>query len=348
VGPGQQAPATGAPVAAIIAEGPLPQHREDTIALVVADQRRGQRDALHAVPAGRPERNQRVQGQPGDRPRPPGAGHDGGQLRSLRGRQEDRQVGVGHDDPAPGREAVQHGGQRGHDVARDEPRRVPPGHVDRAGQPGQPGCLRRRARLQPGPRRRVPRIQGAAVDPDPPGDRRQDRARGQPGAADVAAQAHGGVRRPGGVTGHDVAVPVQVQSQPGPGAQVGQADRVGAREGGRGDAQRDLRAPGHLVHLVAAPLAFRHDVVQPGRDERPGGPGEAVIERGLRPSRLGEIGRQRFRPVPADQVGDGRAGQQGGQPVGWQRGQPAEQFPVGGDGLEQAGGQPPGRWRSAG
>ncbi len=346
MGPGQQPGPIGAAGAAGTAEGPLPQHGEDAVALVVADQLGGQRDALHAVPAGRAERDKRVQRQPGDRAGPPGVGHDGGQLRALRRREEDRQVSIGHDDPAAGREAVQHGRQRSHDVTRDEPRRVAPGHLDRGGQPGQRGCLRRRARLQPGPRRRVPRVQRVAVDADPLGDGRQHGPRGRPGAADLAAQGHGRAARAGGLAAHQIAVAVQVQAQPGAGAQVGQADQAGARDHGRGHAQRHLGAPGHLAHLVAAALAFRRDIVRPGRQERLGGPGEAVVEPGLRGSRLGEIGGQRGGPVPADQVRDGRAGQQGGQPVGRQPGQPAEQLVVRRDGLEQAGREPPGLGRA--
>ena len=207
----------------------------------------------------------------------------------------------------------------------------------------QRGRLGRCAGLQPGPGVRVGHVDGAGVEAGPLGDGRQAGGRGPERAAHGAVQGQLRLRRAADLAADPVAVPVQVQAEPGAGAEVSQRDRAGP--GQRGDAQHELRAAGDLVHLVPPARALGHDVVQPVRAERPGRRLEAVVEPGLdrlRP-RHREVGRQRRRPVPADQEGDGRAGQQRGQPVRRQRRQAAEQFVVAGDGPQQRRGQPPGR-----
>jgi hypothetical protein len=59
---GEQAAAVAGPI-----EGAGSQHREDTAVLVVADQRGGKRQALHAVTTRRSQRDERIKGQPGHR-----------------------------------------------------------------------------------------------------------------------------------------------------------------------------------------------------------------------------------------------------------------------------------------
>ena len=237
----------------------------------------------------------------------------------------------------PAREPVQHAGQRAQHVTGQEPHRVPPGHLDRGGQPGQRGGLRRRARLQPRPGRRVLRVQGVAVDADPLGDGREHGPRWPPGAADVAAQGHGGRAR-GRTPGH------RPGSGSGPGAAPGRR-RCPGRPGRPGPAREPWprrcparsactgppRSSGTGVPGITATMSSSRAEMNARA-----APGKPPSIAGLRPPRFREVAGQRRRPVPADQVRDGRAGQQGRQPVGRQRGQPAQEFLVGGDGPEQA------------
>jgi hypothetical protein len=85
-----------------------------------------------------------------------GLGHDHRQLRAALWRQKHCQVGIDHEHAASWREAVKHARQHLYHVAGEDLRRVLPGYLDRCGQPGQRGRLRRRARQQPGPRCRGP------------------------------------------------------------------------------------------------------------------------------------------------------------------------------------------------
>jgi hypothetical protein len=156
------------------------------------------------------------------------------------------------------------------------------------------------------------------------------------------SSAGGGMTRSRAVcAGPDpVPVAVQLQPQPGPGTQVDQGHWTGGSGGGR-DAQGDLSAPGHLVHLVPAAAADLDDVFQARPAERLECRKEPVVELRLGAAGFGEVADQRDRPVAPHQEGNGRAGQQRGQPVSRERGQALQQLVISRDRLEQRGGQPP-------
>ena len=78
---------------------------------------------------------------------------------------------------------------------------------------------------------------------------------------------------------------------------------------------------GHLVHLVPAPLAQHGDVVQARRAERTERGEERLVEPRLGRAGLGEVPRQRDRPVAPYQERDSGAAQQRGQPVRRELGQ---------------------------
>ena len=97
--------------------------------------------------------------------------------------------------------------------------------------------------------------------------RRDDRA------AHVTGKAQPGRCRPVRVGPHLVPVTVQLQPQPGPGTQIHQGHRVGGSAADRRDAQGDLGASGHLVHLVPAAAADLDDVRPGAQHKTPGTPG---------------------------------------------------------------------------
>ena len=193
----------------------------------------------------------------------------------------------------------------------------------RPGRPGRPG--------QPDGRRGRPARRWAAAD----GRRRQR-------AAHRAVTVRTASAGPLTLAADPVAVPVQVQAEPGAGAEVGQRDRLAAAATSRprlahqpglaasaampsaSCAQRATsfiwyRRPAHSAAMSSSRSEQNARTAAPKPPSKPGwaapGPGR-------------EVGRQRRRPVPADQEGDGRAGQQRRQPVGRQRGQAAEQLLV--------------------
>jgi hypothetical protein len=338
VGPGEQSPAVGAAV-----EGARAEDGENAAAPVGADHRGGDRQALDAVAPGGPERHQGIERQPGHRALAARLGQDAGQPGTALRFEEHGQICVDDDDPAGPRQVRQDTGQRVHGIPGHDRGRVAAGHGHRRGQPGQRGFLRRRARLQPGAGIRVAQVDRVRVDADPFGHRREAGGRRAAVAAHLAAQAHAGGRRPERCAAHLVAVALQVQPEPGSGAQVNQRDRLAARARRGRDAERDLGAAGHLVHLVPPAGADPGDVVRADGHEVLGRGEEAVVEPRLRRSRHREVTGQRLGAVAAHQERDRRTGQQRGQAVPRQAGQPLAQRVMRGDGLEQRGCQPPGR-----
>jgi len=87
---------------------PSPEHGEDTLLLVVADQRIRQLEALHAVTARWSQRDERIERQPSHRADLAGIGHDLDQFRAGPGRQKHSQIRVSYDHAAPWGELVKH------------------------------------------------------------------------------------------------------------------------------------------------------------------------------------------------------------------------------------------------
>ena len=100
--------------------------------------------------------------------------------------------------------------------------------------------------------RHVRKIHEALTGTDPGGDARQLGRRRDDRAAHVTGKTQPRRCRAVRAGPDPVPVTVQLQPEPGPGAQIHQGHRVGGSAGGRRDAQDDLGAPGHLVHLVPA------------------------------------------------------------------------------------------------
>ena len=328
------------------AEVPGAEHGEDAAPLIVVDEPAGQPQVLNAVPAGAPERNQRVERQPGHRPGPGRGGEHLGQACPPLRRQEDGQVGVGHYGRQLRRQRGQHGRQLVDHVTGDDRGRMLPGHLDGVGQPGASRCFRRRARGQPGPCGRVSEIHRAGLDPGAAGQRRQLRRRRTARPSDLAAQAQAGGGRTRSRSAGLVVVAVQLQAQAGARAEVDQRDLTAGRPGDGSDAERDLGTAGDLVHLVTARPAQAADLSQPGRHKRAGGGLEAVVKQRLGLIRARKIPGHRLGLVTVDQKAHRGGREQAGQPACGQRRQRRQQFLVAGNQPEQGRGQLP-RFRAA-
>ena len=140
--------------------------------------------------------------------------------------------------------------------------------------------------------RGVSQVDRVKVHPDPGGHGRQAGRRRRERAADLAGKGQAGSRRAEGPGPDPVPVAVQLQPEPGPGAQIDQGPRAAGSGAGRRDAQDDLGAAGHLVHLIPAPLAQHGDVVQARRAERTERGEERLVEPRLGRAGLGEVPRQ--------------------------------------------------------
>jgi hypothetical protein len=198
-------------------------------------------------------------------------------------------IGVNYDDPLVPGDAVQQAGELVDDVARDNLGRMSACDVHGRGKPGEGRRLGRRAGLQPCPGRLVLEVDRIEVDTNSPGDARQlDRRRGDR-AAHVTAKAQPSHCRAVCAGPDPVPIAVQPQPQPGSGAQIDQSHRAGGSAAGRRDAQGDLGAPGHLVHLVPAAAADLDDVLRVRRAECLERGEEPVVELRLGAAGFGEV-----------------------------------------------------------
>ena len=142
-----------------------------------------------------------------------------------------------------------------------------------------------------------------------------------------------------------VPVAVEVQAQPGAGAEVHERER--AVLGGRDPAEhgQHVDAPADLVHLVPVPSGeLPYAVAARVGELRQLGP-EAGVRRRLRPARHRVVPRERRVRLLGDEVLQHRGQQQRRQPVGRDLGREAAEHVLAGDRGEGRGGEPPARRR---
>ena len=195
----------------------------------------------------------------------------------------------------------------------------------------------------------VGEVERLDVDPDPVGEHRHRRRERWLAGPHGTGQLHARGR----VADHALAarcpvgvpVAVEVQAQPGAGAEVHERER--AVLGGRDPAEhgQHVDAPADLVHLVPVPSGeLPYAVAARVGELRQLGP-EAGVRRRLRPARHRVVPRERRVRLLGDEVLQHRGQQQRRQPVGRDLGREAAQHVLAGDRGEGRGGEPPARRR---